>query len=64
MFQDSGKQEEGDEGNGKPPHKIHFPRKILRFLSLVSAKTETEYATQKKIESLLLEAATKEEIPF
>ena len=27
----------GEEGNGKPPHKIHFPWKKLRALSLVSA---------------------------
>ena len=38
----------GEEGNGKPPHKLHFPRKKkkkLRALSLVSATLEIEYAT-------------------
>ena len=34
-----------EEGNGTPPHKIYFFRK-LRALSLVSAKLEIEYATQ------------------
>ena len=36
----------GEEGNGKPPQKIHFPRQELRALSLASAKLEIEYATQ------------------
>ena len=36
----------GKEGNGKPSHEFHFPRKKLRVLSLVSATLEIEYATQ------------------
>ena len=36
----------GEEGNGKPPHDFHFPRKKLRALSLVSATLEIEYAMQ------------------
>ena len=36
----------GEEGNGKPTHKTHFPRKKLRALSLVSAMLKIEYATQ------------------
>ena len=36
----------GEEGNEKPPHKIHFPRIDITALSLVSAKLEIEYATQ------------------
>ena len=35
----------GKEGNGKPRHKIRFPRKKPRVLSLVSATLEIEYAT-------------------
>ena len=38
----------GEEGNGKPSHKIHFLRKILGALSLVSARLEIEYAMQLK----------------
>ena len=34
----------GEEGNGKPHYKIHFPRNKLRTLSLVSAKLEIKYA--------------------
>ena len=34
----------GEEGNGKPPHKIKFPRKRLRALSLASAMLKIEYA--------------------
>ena len=36
----------GEEGNGKPPHKIHFPRNVLRALSPVSAKLKNEYALE------------------
>ena len=36
----------GEEDNGKPHHKVHFPRKKLRALSLVSATLEIEYVTQ------------------
>ena len=36
----------GEEGRGKPPHEIHFPRKQLRALSLVSTTLEIEYATR------------------
>ena len=35
----------GEEGNGKRPHKIHFPRKNSA-LSLVSATLEIEYAME------------------
>ena len=35
----------GEEGNGKPPHEFHHPRK-LRALYLLSATLEIEYATQ------------------
>ena len=36
----------GEGGNGIPPHKIHFPWKKLKTLSLVSATLQIEYATQ------------------
>ena len=36
----------GEEGNEKPPHEFHLPRKQLRDLSLVSATLEIEYTTQ------------------
>ena len=36
----------GEEGNGKPPHKIPSPRKKLRALSLVSATLEIDYAME------------------
>ena len=36
----------GEEGNGKPPHKIHFPGEKLRALSVVTAMLDVEYATQ------------------
>ena len=36
LFARHNKNTIGDEDNGKPPHKIHFPEK-LRALSLVSA---------------------------
>ena len=34
----------GKESNEKPPHKIYFPRKNLRTLSLVSTALEIKYA--------------------
>ena len=36
----------GEAGNGKPPHKVEFPRKNSRALSLFSATLEIEYGTQ------------------
>ena len=33
----------GEEGNGKPPHSIHYPREDSA-LSLVSATLELQYA--------------------
>ena len=40
------KTSHGEEGNGKQPHKIHFPRKQLAALSLVSAKLKIKYAME------------------
>ena len=36
----------GEEGNGKPPHEFHYPKKLRAMPSLVSATFEIEYATQ------------------
>ena len=38
----------GEEGSGKSPHKIHFCRKKLRALSLISVTLEIESAMQDK----------------
>ena len=41
-FKSHNKNTIGEEHNEKPPHIIHFPRKKLRALSLVSATLEIE----------------------
>ena len=49
----------GEEGNGKPPHKVHFSRGNLRTLSTVAAKLEIEYVTHQSID-ISFSSAVKE----